>query len=219
MLCARCLSSWHKAHELSAVLLMQLQWGGVANCGCCAARGDVDGAAAATAARRAPQLIAPNCHLRTAKPPRNCRQFERFLQAGRFCGASVYGPATFQPAPVLLFKETLDGATGAVTALQLVATGTLLGVDPDRIILKKIVLTGYPLRSATWSCGRSVCVGLCGLKMVLLGVVDEPAGGGSRPHCTDCSPVFCFYFSCIVIVFVITPPTYPLRSVAWSRGR
>jgi 40S ribosome biogenesis protein Tsr1 and BMS1 C-terminal len=73
-------------------------------------------------------------------------QFERFLQPGRFCGASVYGPATFQPAPVFLFKETIDDVTGAVTATTLVASGTLLSVNPDHIILKKIVLTGYPIR-------------------------------------------------------------------------
>eukprot|EP00953_Heterococcus_sp_UTEX-ZZ885_P015080 8496-Heterococcus_DN1.PRE.1 len=75
----------------------------------------------------------------------NTQQFERFLQPGRFCGASVYGPATFQPAPVFLFKETIDDATGAVTATTLVASGTLLSVNPDHIILKKIVLTGYPI--------------------------------------------------------------------------
>jgi pre-rRNA-processing protein TSR1 len=74
------------------------------------------------------------------------QQFERFLQPGRFCGASVYGPATFQPAPVFLFKETIDEVTGAVTATILVASGTLLSVNPDHIILKKIVLTGYPIR-------------------------------------------------------------------------
>jgi pre-rRNA-processing protein TSR1 len=79
-------------------------------------------------------------------------QFERFLQPGRFCGASVYGPATFQPAPVFLFKETLDDVTGAVTATTLVASGTLLSVNPDHIILKKIVLTGYPIRYLLLHC-------------------------------------------------------------------
>jgi hypothetical protein len=40
----------------------------------------------------------------------------------------------------------LDDVTGAVTATTLVASGTLLSVNPDHIILKKIVLTGYPIR-------------------------------------------------------------------------
>ncbi|CAM9345469.1 unnamed protein product, partial [Phaeothamnion confervicola] len=81
----------------------------------------------------------------------NCdkHKFERFLPQGRFCTASAYGPATFQPAPVLVFREEPSAPPlpppGGVKR-TLVATGTLLGVDPDRIILKKAVLTGYPIR-------------------------------------------------------------------------
>ncbi|CAM9851335.1 unnamed protein product, partial [Choristocarpus tenellus] len=84
----------------------------------------------------------------------NCdkHKYERFLQPDRFTAASVYGPTTFQPAPVLVFKEiprVVDGGNGGDSVAYhsvLVATGTLLGVDPDRIVLKKIVLTGYPIR-------------------------------------------------------------------------
>ncbi|CAM9722015.1 unnamed protein product [Scytosiphon promiscuus] len=77
----------------------------------------------------------------------NCdkHKYERFLRQDRFSAASVYGPTTFQPSPVLVFKEV--AATGSdAKRTVLVATGTLLGVDPDRIVLKKIVLTGYPIR-------------------------------------------------------------------------
>lgn len=77
----------------------------------------------------------------------NCdkHKYERFLRQDRFTAASVYGPTTFQPSPVLVFKEVpAKGGVGKRTVL--VATGTLLGVDPDRIVLKKIVLTGYPIR-------------------------------------------------------------------------
>lgn len=77
----------------------------------------------------------------------NCdkHKYERFLRPDCFTAASVYGPTTYQPSPVLVFKE-IDGIGGSRKRTVLVATGTLLGVDPDRIVLKKIVLTGYPIR-------------------------------------------------------------------------
>jgi pre-rRNA-processing protein TSR1 len=75
----------------------------------------------------------------------NCdkHKFERFLQPGTFCGASVYGPATFQPAPVLILREVNWNGT---PRMELVASGSLLSVDPDRIVLKKVIMTGYPIR-------------------------------------------------------------------------
>ena len=77
----------------------------------------------------------------------NCdkHKYERFLRQDRFTAASVYGPTTFQPSPVLVFKE-MPASAGVGKRTVLVATGTLLGVDPNRIVLKKIVLTGYPIR-------------------------------------------------------------------------
>lgn len=77
----------------------------------------------------------------------NCdkHKYERFLRPDRFTAASVYGPTTFQPSPVLVFKE-VPPTSSSGPKVVLVATGTLLGVDPDRIVLKKIVLTGYPIR-------------------------------------------------------------------------
>ena len=67
-------------------------------------------------------------------------KFERFLHHGRWSVATVYAPLTIgSNVPVLL----LDGA-GA--ACELVASGSLLSVDPDRIVLKKVVLSGHPLR-------------------------------------------------------------------------
>ena len=51
---------------------------------------------------------------------------------------SVLGPLTFAPAPVALTRP----ATGEV-----VATGSLLDCDPTRMVLKRAVLTGLPLRT------------------------------------------------------------------------
>jgi pre-rRNA-processing protein TSR1 len=63
-------------------------------------------------------------------------KYEPFLHAGSTQIASIYGPISFPPMPLLMFKNNTS----------LVATGGLLTVNPDRIILKKIVLTGTPYK-------------------------------------------------------------------------
>lgn len=64
-------------------------------------------------------------------------KMERFLKHGRYTVVSFYGPAIYAPAPALLCYP--GGA--------LIATGTALGADPDRIMLKRIILTGYPFKT------------------------------------------------------------------------
>ncbi|KAJ1264343.1 hypothetical protein BS78_09G256100 [Paspalum vaginatum] len=70
----------------------------------------------------------------------NKHKMERFLHHGRFSVASVYAPICFPPLPLIVLKMR-DGEQPAIAAV-----GSLKSVDPDRIILKKIVLTGYPQR-------------------------------------------------------------------------
>ncbi|RLN44416.1 hypothetical protein BBO99_00000851 [Phytophthora kernoviae] len=62
--------------------------------------------------------------------------FQRFMPPSGWSVATVYAPVTFQPASVLLFKP--DG--------QLVASGTLKNVNPDRVVLKRVVVTGTPVK-------------------------------------------------------------------------
>ncbi|OWZ24119.1 Pre-rRNA-processing protein TSR1 [Phytophthora megakarya] len=62
--------------------------------------------------------------------------FQRFLPQSGWSVATVYGPVTFQPASLLLFKS--DG--------QLVASGTLKNVNPDRVVLKRVIITGTPVK-------------------------------------------------------------------------
>lgn len=51
---------------------------------------------------------------------------------------TIYGPVTWTPAPVLLLRPG---------SLHLVAIGTLIDIsDPQRIILKRVTLTGSPFR-------------------------------------------------------------------------
>lgn len=68
-------------------------------------------------------------------------KFERFLHPGRFSVASVFTSISFPPLPLVVFKDSPSGEKPI-----LVASGSLKSVDPDRIILKKIVLSGYPQR-------------------------------------------------------------------------
>jgi len=69
-------------------------------------------------------------------------KFERFLPANAFVAVSVFGPVSYTPCPVLVFREpSKDNGRR-----QLVALGTMIGADADRVVVKRIVLTGYPVR-------------------------------------------------------------------------
>ena len=73
----------------------------------------------------------------------------RFFQSGDFGIVSVYFPITYAPCPVTVFKAAkVDPAIppSQRPPLALTATGSVHCTDPDRIILKRITLTGYPMR-------------------------------------------------------------------------
>lgn len=67
-------------------------------------------------------------------------QYERFFRPEETVVASFYAPIQFPPSPILCFKENPD------TTLRLVANGILLSCNPDRVILKRVVLSGHPLK-------------------------------------------------------------------------
>jgi len=76
----------------------------------------------------------------------NKHKYERYFRPGANIVMTTYAPISFPPAPVLVFQE--QGGEQ-----QLLGTGTLLNVDPDRVIVKRAILSGHPFkvnkRSAT----------------------------------------------------------------------
>ncbi|GFH23161.1 Bms1-type G domain-containing protein, partial [Haematococcus lacustris] len=74
--------------------------------------------------------------------PGDKHKMERWLHAGQQAMATVFAPIAFPPLPLLAFKLGPDGSGPP----RLAATGALRSCDPDRVVLKKIVLTGFPVR-------------------------------------------------------------------------
>ncbi|GLT99983.1 hypothetical protein SLE2022_173840 [Rubroshorea leprosula] len=69
------------------------------------------------------------------------RKTERFLHTGRFSMASIYGPISLLSFPLIALK-----ASGEARIPVVAAVGSLKNINPDRIILKKIILAGHPQR-------------------------------------------------------------------------
>ncbi|XP_076236064.1 tsr1 ribosome assembly factor isoform X1 [Calliopsis andreniformis] len=70
----------------------------------------------------------------------NKHKYERYFQPESTVVASMYAPITFPPCPVLCYIEKLNGS------LELIATGNVLSANPDRIIVKRVVLSGHPYK-------------------------------------------------------------------------
>lgn len=73
-------------------------------------------------------------------------KFERFMPTGgAFFACTLFGPVTYAPCPVLMFREATEEGLDS-RRRELLANGSMLGADADRIVLKRIILTGYPTR-------------------------------------------------------------------------
>lgn len=69
-------------------------------------------------------------------------KFNRFLHPGQSAIATFTGPLTWGNVPLLYFTRTPSSSN----ALQLIATGTSLPPSTNRIIAKRIILTGHPYK-------------------------------------------------------------------------
>jgi len=69
-------------------------------------------------------------------------KFMRFLRKDTAVVATAYCPIFYSPCKVICFTKR----PGQPVAMNVVASGVTLQPDPLKIILKRIVLTGYPLR-------------------------------------------------------------------------
>eukprot|EP00741_Cyanophora_paradoxa_P021507 tig00021357_g20763.t1 len=81
-----------------------------------------------------------SCLFSQHTPNADKHKMEKELPASGHSVVTVFGPITYPPSPVLLFKRDASGVR------TLVASGSLSSVDADRIILKKIVLCGHVFR-------------------------------------------------------------------------
>eukprot|EP01006_Ploeotia_vitrea_P037905 TRINITY_DN66186_c6_g9_i1.p1 TRINITY_DN66186_c6_g9~~TRINITY_DN66186_c6_g9_i1.p1 ORF type:complete len:874 (+),score=466.42 TRINITY_DN66186_c6_g9_i1:68-2623(+) len=81
----------------------------------------------------------------------NKHMTSKFFMKGKFMVASVYGRIMFGAAPVLMWRKNRpvpseETPNVPATYNPLAATGSLLSVDPHRMLIKRIILTGDPIR-------------------------------------------------------------------------
>jgi pre-rRNA-processing protein TSR1 len=79
---------------------------------------------------------------------------QRFFHPEQWAVASFYGHIFFPPAPVLMFRPAPIGSEVEMQLLgegegtpynPMLASGSLMSIDPDRLLIKRIILTGNPV--------------------------------------------------------------------------
>ncbi|KAH6618576.1 hypothetical protein C7974DRAFT_341325 [Boeremia exigua] len=78
--------------------------------------------------------------------PNNVHKFDRFLHPGQNAIASFMGPLTWGNVPLLYFQRSTSPDAVSSSGLQLIGTGTSLPPSMNRIIAKRVILTGHPYK-------------------------------------------------------------------------
>lgn len=93
--------------------------------------------------------------------PNDVHKFDRYLHPGRTAIATFTGPMTWGSVPVLVFRQTtattdnttsdtvptlIDTTKPAFSTLELIGTATTIPPSSDRVIAKRIILTGHPYK-------------------------------------------------------------------------
>ncbi len=73
-------------------------------------------------------------------------KFDRFLHPGQNAIASFIGPLTWGNVPLLYFQRSTSPNVVSSSGLQLIGTGTSLPPSMNRIIAKRVILTGHPYK-------------------------------------------------------------------------
>eukprot|EP00998_Keelungia_sp_KM082_P002450 NODE_129_length_2556_cov_58.613833_g125_i0.p1 GENE.NODE_129_length_2556_cov_58.613833_g125_i0~~NODE_129_length_2556_cov_58.613833_g125_i0.p1 ORF type:complete len:834 (+),score=224.09 NODE_129_length_2556_cov_58.613833_g125_i0:376-2502(+) len=77
-----------------------------------------------------------------AKSGRKHRMLRFFHPDEKWAVGSIYGPVCYPPMPVLAFKTPQAGDPQP----KLVAWGSVIDCEPNRMTLKRVVITGYPYK-------------------------------------------------------------------------
>ena len=70
-------------------------------------------------------------------------KYMKFLRKDMDVIATAYMPFVYQPCKIICFTKPKNNMP---IAMDVVASGLVLQPDPLKVILKRIILTGYPLR-------------------------------------------------------------------------
>ncbi|KAI9594595.1 hypothetical protein BDF19DRAFT_444182 [Syncephalis fuscata] len=79
---------------------------------------------------------------RGGKGTNQVHKYERFLRLDKTSVATVFAPIQFGQMPISLYKESGDANSAPI----LVATGTFMNAEPNRIVAKRIILSGHPVK-------------------------------------------------------------------------
>ncbi|XP_077541698.1 tsr1 ribosome assembly factor isoform X2 [Haemaphysalis longicornis] len=80
------------------------------------------------------------CPIFSAHTNGDKHKYDRFLRTDAVSVATMFAPIIFPPASAVVFIEDDSGQH------QLVGSGAVLGANPDRVVVKRAVLSGHPFK-------------------------------------------------------------------------